>query len=102
MSSSEISGPSVEVPPPIAPAAAAAPFCAAQHAEVVSHDLEGGALPALFVLPLAKLNFSRNEHERPFAEELLRVLRRFAPGNDLVPLDALLTLSIAAFVALVR
>ena len=72
-----------------------------EHAEVVSHNFEAGALLAFFVLPLARLNASFDKNQRTLFEILLGDFSLLAPDDNLVPLGALLALAIAIFVGFV-
>src|SRR5713101_8997017 len=73
----------------------------AEHAEIVGNDLEAGALLAFFILPFAGLDASLDENQRASLEVLLGDFGLLAPDDNLVPLRALLPLTVAVLVRLV-
>src|SRR6266566_3909955 len=74
---------------------------ATQHAEVIGHDFKTGALLAFLVLPFAGLDAALDEDQRTLLEILLSDFGLFAPHDDLVPLGALLALTVFVFVRFV-
>src|SRR6266704_1263678 len=74
---------------------------ASQHAEVIGDDFKTGALLAFLVLPFAGLDAALDEDQRTLLEILLSDFGLFAPHDDLVPLGALLALTVFVFVRFV-
>src|SRR6266849_9640863 len=74
---------------------------AAEHAEIVGHNLEAGPLLPLFVLPFAGLDAPFDVNQRAFLQILLGDFRLLTPHNNLVPLGALLPLAIPVLVSFI-
>ena len=70
-----------------------------EHPEITGDDFEAGTLLTFFVLPFARLNAAFNENEGALFQILLGDFGLLAPDNNLVPLGALLPLTVAAFPA---
>src|ERR1700675_3111774 len=83
-------------------ACAAAIAFTSEHPHFVSDDFRAISLLAFFVLPFSCLNAALNIYERPLLQILLTYLCQLPPGDDFVPLRALLALAVFVFVRVVR
>ena len=66
---------------------------AAQEQNVGGVDFRGGALVAVFVVPLTRLNSTFHANASALAQDFVECLSAVAPHNDCVPLGSLLTLA---------
>src|SRR6266566_4173353 len=72
-----------------------------QHAEIVGHNLETGALLTFLVLPLAGLNAPFDEDKGTLLQILLCNFSLLTPDHYFVPFGALLAFAVAVFVGFV-